>query len=196
MGFVASSLCVVVYYYSKLLEASLAGGKALNSWWCVNFYPQGFPLGWIDLLARNEAEFLHQVKGIRFFGFCILPECLICILIKPSSLIVFWLGHLLKWAIWWTKQKSIQLLPEWKQGQKEKFLIHFKVYSFFRATMFSHISQTSTISENEKLQFFFIFPSVLIWHLFWRFPLLGLLYKTKQTGWPSNSKLFSSNSGE
>lgn len=31
MAFVALGLCVGVYYYSKLLEASLAGGKVLNS---------------------------------------------------------------------------------------------------------------------------------------------------------------------
>lgn len=87
MLFVALGLCAGVYYSSKLLEdCKVAGGKVLNSWWCVNFYPQGFFLGWIDLLARNETEFLHQVQGTEYFGLAACSKPLICIWIKPSIL--------------------------------------------------------------------------------------------------------------
>lgn len=162
MGFVALGLCVGVHYYSKLLEASLAGGKALNSWWCVNVYPQGFALGWIDLLARNVAEFLHQVKGTRLLGFAACPKHLICILIKPSSLLALWHWPFAK-AICLVNKAQINLAFTWIEvGLKGKVPHPTKgLLTFFKATVFSHISWTSAISETEKTSVFLYLPFYL-----------------------------------
>lgn len=170
MLFVALGLCAGVYYSSKLLEdCKVTGGKVLNSWWCVNFYPQGFSLGWIDLLARNETEFLHQVQGIEYFGLAACSKPLICIWIKPS----IFPDQAWQWPVANTscrenkaEQSRTRLSPECKSGQKKSLSYSSRPTDFFKQeTVSIYIFQMCVVLET-KVPIFFIF---LTWSVkyFW-----------------------------